>query len=129
MSRIISGASLVYSQLDFFQPAGSINRLQGVVIAQLSAKLFTSNSVLAWPLADGSSVLTTDISSGTIYFNEIQSDPGYYSVRFLPDRIGFWRLLITHSALSTEIIQEYDVVPASASACASGTGLVASFTS
>ena len=94
MSRLVSAGAIVHAQADFFQPKGSINRPAGIVAASLSMSAFASSSVLSWPLADGASVPDSGISAGTVYFNEVSGAPGFYSVRFFTDRVGFWRVVL-----------------------------------
>jgi hypothetical protein len=127
MSRLVAAGAVVHDQLDFFSPPTSINRLTGVVVANLTFTQFVNSSLLAWPLADGSSVADSSISSGTAYFHEIPGSPGFYSVRFLPDRIGFWRLVFRNASIGIEIRKEFDVVAAGSLKPASSSGLVASF--
>ena len=98
-------------QLDFFLRLGSINRVSGVPAVNISVKVFANNVLLPWSLIDGSIVPDSSVISGSIYFNEISSNPGFYSIRIFPDRIGFWRLVFLNSTLSTEIIKEFDAVP------------------
>lgn len=108
MSRLVSAGSLVYDQLDFFSSPGI--RITGIPLVNLSLIVFADNAVLPWSLADGSAVADSSISAGTVYFNEISGTTGYYSVRWFPDRIRFWRLIFTNATLSTEIIKEYDAL-------------------
>jgi hypothetical protein len=112
MGRLLPAGSIIRDQLDFFFPLGSIIRVTGMTIASLSNVVFVNNSPLAWPLQDGSLVPDVSIVAGAIYFNELAGNPGYYAIRFFPDRVGFWRITFTNSGIGTEIIKEYDVVPA-----------------
>lgn len=128
MSRLVSAGAIVYAQADFFLPKGSINRQSGIVPASLSLSVFFGASVLAWPLADGSAVADAGVSAGTVYFNEVAGAPGFYSVRFFPDRTGFWRIILANAALQQEVILEFDVAPAGVFKAASKGGLTASFT-
>ncbi len=70
-----------------------------------------NNSVLFWPLVDGSSVPDSSVVAGNVYFNEIASCPGFYSVRFFPDRVGFFRFVFLHSGYSIEVEKDFDVLP------------------
>ena len=125
MSRLIAAGTVVYDQPDFFNPPGV--RAVGVVPANLSLTLFLNNGLLSWPLIDGSAVADSSVSSGSIYFNEISGSNGYYSIRFFPHQIGFWRLIIKHSAFNQEVIKKYDII-ASGSLSPTGTsGLNAAF--
>jgi hypothetical protein len=112
MGRLVTSGQIVYDQIDFYIPAGSINRATGVIAASLSLNIFVDNCLLSWPLADGTNISNFQISAGTVYFNEIAGSSGYYSVRFFPDRIGFWRLIFQNATLSEEAIRSYDVIPA-----------------
>ncbi len=98
-----------------------------MVVANLSFEQFVNSSSLAWTLADGSVVADSSISSGTMYFHEISGSAGFYSVRFLPDRVGFWRLIFRNASIGIEIIKEFDVVAAGSLKPSSSSGLVASF--
>lgn len=111
MGRLVSAGALVYDQLDFYLPAGSINRPSGVVVGNLSLTVFADNAVMTWPLADGSAVADSSISAGTVYFNEIAGAPGYYSVRFFPDRVAQWRLVFVNAGLSAEVRRDYTALP------------------
>lgn len=112
MARQVPGGCLIRDQIDLYMPAGSINRVRGESYASLGLAVFVDNAALTWPLADGTNVADASISAGTIYFNEIAGSPGYYSVRFFPDRVGFWRLIFREQTLGEEVILSYDVTPA-----------------
>jgi hypothetical protein len=126
MGRLLSAGSLVRDQIDLYLPSGSINRIQGYALSGLSLALFFNNSPVAWPLADGTLVPDSSVSAGTVYFNEIQGSPGFYSVRFFPDAVGFWRIVLTAAPLQTERVLSYDVAPAGSFKSGQG-GLIASF--
>jgi len=112
MGRSVSAGSLVRDQVDFFLPGGGSNRVPGIGISQLGLTVFAENSLLAWPLADGTLVPDSSISAGTVYFNEISGASGFYSVRFFPDRVGYWRIVLRNAALSAEVARDFDVAPA-----------------
>jgi len=109
MSRQVSGGQVIHDQLDIYSP-NTITRLIGVTIPQIELLVFTNNVDQNWVLADGSAVLDTGISSGTVYFDELTTNPGYYRVRFFPGQVGFWRLIYKLPSIQTEIIKEYDVL-------------------
>lgn len=125
MVRSLAAGALIRDQLDFYFPTNSKARLVGVQAASLLTHLFFNNEPLMWPLYDGTTVVDASISAGTIYFNEISFSPGYYAVRFFPDKIGFWRLIVANPSIATEQILAYDI---HASSCAPN-GLQFSFTS
>jgi len=111
MGRLISAGALAYEQLDFFFPAGSVSRATGIVPSDLVLTAFVNNVLLAWPLEDGAAVADSSISAGKVYFNEIAGSPGYYSVRFFPDRIGYFRFSFLHPAYGIELERSFDVLP------------------
>lgn len=117
MSRLVHAQALIYDQLDFYAGTTRIS----VALASLQSRLFVNNQLLSWTLEDGVLVADSSISATKIYYNEISGSAGYNSIRFFPDRVGFWRLVISYS--TTEIIKEYDVTSAKS---ATG-GLNASF--
>ncbi|HEY8095937.1 MAG TPA: hypothetical protein VIE65_07535 [Methylobacter sp.] len=127
MGRLLPAGALVRDQIDLYSPAGSANRVPGYGISGLSLTLFLNNVPLSWPLADGSSVPDSSISSGTVYYNEIQSVPGFYAIRFFPNAVGFWRVVLTATPLLQVQIREYDIVPAGFFGQSQGGGLTASF--
>lgn len=112
MSRLLPAGQLIRDQVDLYMPAGSINRVVGESVTALSLAIFVDNGLLSWPLADGTTVADFSISAGTVYFNQIVGANGYYSVRFFPDRVGFWRLIFREMTLNEEVILSYDVSPA-----------------
>ncbi len=111
MGRLVSAGRVICDQIDIYIPANSVVRKQGENFTQLALVMFVDNNLLAWPLADGTNVPDSSISAGVVYFNQIAGAPGFYSVRFFPDRVGFWRLVFQEQALGEEIIRSYDVVP------------------
>jgi hypothetical protein len=125
MSRLIAAGTVVYGQLDFFNPPTI--RATGIVLANLTLTLFVNNQILNWPLEDGSAIADSSISAGSIYFNEISGSPGYYAIRFFPHQIGFWRLIIKHNAFSQEVVKEFDVIASGSLKPTSSAGLNASF--
>lgn len=129
MGRIVPAGTIVRDQLDLYVSPGHIERAMGVVVSNLQSRLFVDNAVVTWPLTDGSLVFDSSVCSGKIYFNEISGSPGFYSIRFFPDRVGFWRLVLTSFSLNSEKVFDFDVVNSgffSTSSAPSG-GLSASF--
>lgn len=127
MSRLIAAGAVIYEQLDFYYPPSSITRPTGIVSANLSSTLFVNNGILSWPLVDGSLVADSSISAGSLYFNTISGAAGFYSLRFFPHMVGFWRIIIKHASYSIEIIKDYDVVPSGSFKPSGSSGLNASF--
>jgi hypothetical protein len=107
--RSLSAGSLVYDQLTIYDPSNSFNRAVGLNISDFSLSLFANNVDLNWNLLDGTSVLDQDISSGNVYLNEIVSYPGFYNLRWYPDRIGYWYMSISCSVNGVDYVKEYDL--------------------
>lgn len=128
MSRLVSAGAIIYDQPDIYSPVGTINRPTGLVFSNFTLTQLVNGAALPWPLADGSSVPDSSISSGTVYLHEISGSPGFYSVRFLPDRVGFWKLILTNAGMGIDVVLEYDVLASGALKPGSSSGLVASFT-
>ena len=116
MGRLLSAGQIVRDQIDIYIPAGSVNRKAGENFTQLVLVSFVDNNLIAWPLADGTNVPDSSISAGVVYFNQIAGAPGFYSIRFFPDRIGYWRLVFQEQALGEEVILSYDIIPPQGSA-------------
>jgi hypothetical protein len=112
MGRQVPAGQLIRDQIDLYMPAGSINRVVGESFGNIQLIVFADNGVLAWPLADGTTVPDSMVSAGTVYFNQIVGAPGYYAIRFFPDRCGWWRLVFREPTLVQEVIRSYDVTAA-----------------
>jgi hypothetical protein len=128
MSRLLPAGTVIYDMAEIFFPAETMNRVAGLTYSSVTPTLFVNNSPLNWTIADGTSIQSGQIFSGKIYFNEIPGNPGFYSIRLLPDRMGFWRLVLNFASYDTEFSADYDVIPAGAfTPGASSGGLTASF--
>lgn len=112
MGRLVSAGSIAYDQIDLYDPPGSLTRAPGVTVSAIVSRLFVNNAETAWPIADGSTVPDSSVSAGRVLFNETALNSTFYSIRFFPDRVGFWRLVLRIVSLGTEIVRDYDVVPA-----------------
>ncbi len=126
MGRSLPTAAVIRDQIDIFNPPSSFTRATGIIPSNISMKLFVNNSLVAWGIVDGSSTPDSSISSGRVYFNQIPGAVGHYSIRFYPDRVGFWRLIFIPALTSVEIIKEFDVSPSAL--IGSSNGLNATFT-
>lgn len=124
-SRRVLANEAVLDQADFFQGNG-FDRVAGLTILQVAAKLFWNNQLQVWPLADGSNVTNALVKSGSIYWNEIPGAAGFYNVRWRPTGVGFWRLVLTYAAGTQTVMLDYDVT--TEPTATSETGLKASFT-
>ncbi len=110
--RQIPTGQTVDDQADFFQSDG-FTRVTGLTVSQLTMALFFDNQPQPWQFVTGAGVTDTQITSGYVYWLEVPGAPGYYSVRFRPNAIGYWRLLITYPVGTQIQGQDYDVVPPS----------------
>lgn len=106
MARLTISGRLAFGQVDFFD---SGSRKTGIVWSDLEAHSFVNGEVLSWGIADGAAVSDSTIGAGAVYFNEVSGASGFYLIRFFPDRIGFWRIVLNHSTLG-EVILEFDVL-------------------
>ena len=127
MSRIVSAGTIAYSQADFYQSSGSVLRISGIIASNITLSIFVNSSLLSWNIANGLTISDSSISAGTVYFNEIPGTSGFYLIRFFPDRIGFWRAILTYPGISQETLLEFDVVPSGVFKSVQVSGLTASF--
>lgn len=121
--RSVVGGCLLKDQVDILSPGGGVVRQTGVTVTGISASLFINNGLASYPLVDGTNITDSNVTPGSIFFNEISGSPGYYSVRFLPTIPGYWRL--SFAVLNQLIIKEYDVLHNNSQ---TSSGLIASFT-
>lgn len=122
--RLVQINQVVFDQADFFEPDG-FTRKTGLGLTDLTHEVFFENDLMPWPLVDGSAVSDAQVTSGKVYWHEVPGSPGFYNVRWRPNAIHYWRLLITYTAGTQIMAQDYDVV---AQVPAAETGLRASFT-
>jgi hypothetical protein len=99
---------VVIDQADLFQVDG-YTRITGIVPSGLTCAVYYNNVPQSWPLVDGSFTTDVQIASGNVYWNEIGIATGFYSVRFFPNAIGFWRIVLRYGAGSLEVTRDYDV--------------------
>lgn len=121
--RVVQANQVVLDQVDFFLSDG-FTRVARLVPGNLEVQIFFNNNPLAWPIVTGGTVPDTQVNAGHIYFNEIPGLLGFYSVRFRPDALGYWRIVLTYPAGLQSSAQDFDVVQ---SAPAMESGLRASF--
>jgi hypothetical protein len=107
--RVVPTSQVAFDQVDFFQGDG-FTRVTGLTASVLSSQIFFSNVQQPWFLVPGLFVTDTQVASGAIYFNEIPSAPGFYTVRWRPNGVGYWRLLISYVAGLQIEVTDYDVV-------------------
>ena len=109
MDRVVNSSAIVYDQITAYDPLGSYTRAIGVSYSDFVTKIFANNELLPWTMVDGSGIDDTQITSGFVYFNVLST--GYYGVRFLPDRVGYWNLTFRYIPTSQDLIYQYNVIP------------------
>ena len=110
MSRTVFGNRTVLDQADFLLP-DDFTRVTGLTTASITSTLFFDNVAQPWTLLSGVGVTDVQVVSGKVYFNEITGQPGFYSVRFRPNAVGFWRLVLAYPAGFRIQAFGIDVVP------------------
>ena len=108
LSRLVQVNQVIIDQVDIFQ-SDFYNRVTGLVPANVTLTLFFNNQAVAWPLSDGTGIVDSQIASGTVYWNELPNSS--YGVRFFPNALGHWNLVIQFAPSPSQIISiSYDVV-------------------
>lgn len=106
--RLVRNNEVVLDQADYFGPDG-FTRVTGLTVADLTYAIFFNNTLLPWVFVTGAGVTDAQVASGKVYFIEVPGSPGYYNVRFRPNAVGYWRLLLTYTAGEQIMAQDYDV--------------------
>lgn len=105
-SRAVSVSNLVLDQIDLFLTDGK-TRAQGVTVGDLNLKLFFKGSRVEWPLVSGTNVQDLQVTAGQVYWTEFET--GFYTLRFFPNVVGSWRVLLTYPAYDQAVSLSYDV--------------------
>jgi hypothetical protein len=121
--RLVQSNQVVYDQADFFQLDG-FTRQAGLTIGQITFQVYFNNTLQAWTLVSGVGVLDPQIVAGKVYWHEIPGPNGPYSVRWRPNAVGYWRLLVTYPVGTQILAQDYDVISGGQ---VLGSGMKASF--
>lgn len=119
----MQSAQVVYDQADFFMVDG-FTRQTGLTPNDVTAQIYFNNTQLPWVLESGVGTLDAQVTAGKIYWQEIPG-PGPYSVRWRPNAVGYWRLVISYPLGAQMVAQDYDVLPGTGAAV--GGGMKASF--
>lgn len=106
-SRVVSVSSLVQDAIDLFRADGR-TRAPGVQVEDLNLKLFFNGSRIEWPLVSGVNVQNLQVTSGRVYWSEIEA--GFYTLRFYPNVVGSWRVLLTYPEYDQAVSLAYEVV-------------------
>lgn len=107
-SRIVQAGKLVFDQVDLFLVDGK-TRAQDVPPSALALRVFKDGKQLDWPLISGVGVNDVQTVSGKVYWTEFSA--GFYSIRFFPNALGEWRILLTYPAFDQAVSLGYDVTP------------------
>lgn len=87
---------LIYDQVDYFEP-DEFTRVTGLGVSDVALQIFFNNTVVNWPLTDGSTTADAQIVSGQVFFTEVTGSPGIYNVRWRPNISGYWRLILSYT--------------------------------
>lgn len=107
-SRRVDSSKLVFDQVDLFLIDGK-TRAQDVTPADLALRIYLNGTQLNWPLVSGAGVPDVRVAAGKVYWTEFST--GFYSIRFFPNAVGEWRVLLTYPAFDQAVSLGYDVVP------------------
>lgn len=115
-SRFVFHNETVFDQADFLGP-DIFTRVVGLTIPQIDFSLFFNNQPQPWIPTDGTAVSDAQVTSGRIYWSEIPSKLGFYSIRSRPNAVGYWRLVLSYAAGQQIYATDFDVIgtPPSAS--------------
>ncbi len=119
--RTVQAGRMVLDQVDLFL-GDEKTRSQGVIPDNLLLRVYVGSTQLAWPLVSGVGVPDVQVAAGRVYWTEFSA--GFYNVRFYPNMVGAWRVLLTYPAYDQAVSLSYDVVPQGAPG---GLGLRSSF--
>jgi hypothetical protein len=107
--RQVFSNQVVFDQADFFQSDG-FTRVTGLTTSNLTCELFFNNILMPWSFLSGVGISDAQIAAGKVYWMEIPTDPGRYNIRWRPNAVGYWRLLITYTAGQQIMGQDYDFI-------------------
>jgi hypothetical protein len=120
--RSVQAGRMVLDQVDLFDADGK-TRSQGVTHDNLLLRVYAGATQLSWPLVSGVGVQDVQVAAGRVYWTELST--GFYHIRFFPNMVGPWRVLLTYPAFDQATSLSYDVVPQAG--VPGGLGLRASF--
>lgn len=120
-ARSVLPGKMILDQVDLFLGDG-VTRAQDVVIANLELRVYVGSSQLDWTLLSGVGIPDVQVTAGKVYWTEFSA--GFYNIRFFPNLVGLWRVVLTYPTHDQAVSYVYDVSPASA---APGVGIRASF--
>lgn len=104
-TRAVTAGALVFEPVDLFLGDGK-TRAQGVTASALSVKVFLNSTDTGWPIVPGSTITDGRVAAGKVYWHEFSA--GFYSLRFFPNQVGLWRVVLTWTAGDQAISMTYD---------------------
>ena len=104
--RLVYSNQVVFDQADFFQLDG-YTRVAGLTVSQVVMELYFNNLPQSWTMVSGVGVPDAQVVAGKVYWQEIPGGP--YALRFRPNAVGYWRLLVTYPVGTQRLAQDYDV--------------------
>jgi len=105
--RLVYNNQVVYDQAQFFEVIDGFTRVIDLTPSQLVLEVYYDNGVLTWPLVSGAGVLDAQVTSGQVYFDPTPT--GLYGIRWRPNAVGYWRLLLSYPPVLQVLGQDYDV--------------------
>jgi hypothetical protein len=121
-ARVCPSGRMVLDQVDLFLDDG-ITRAQDVIPADLQLRVYLNGAQLDWPLVTGVGIPDVRVTAGKVYWTEFST--GFYSIRFFPNVVGTWRVLLTYPVHDQAVSLSYAVAPQVRNDY--GTGMLASF--
>lgn len=124
--RSVAPSQVIFDLADIFGSDG-FTRVTGLNASSFALQVYRDNTLQGWTLVSGVGVADTAVVAGKVYISPITNGP--YSLRWRPNAVGFWRILLTYSAGFQILAQDYDVAFAdrSTATATSGPGLHTSF--
>lgn len=115
--RTVNVSRLVLDQVDLFMPDGH-TRSQGVTVGDLNLKIFFNGSQIEWPLVSGTGIQDLQVTAGRVYWTEFLT--GFFTLRFFPNVVGVWRILLTYPVYDQAVSLSYDVAQPTSVSISSG---------
>lgn len=106
--RVVQSGRPVLDQVDLFLVDGK-TRSQDVLPGNLVLRIYAGANQLSWALVSGVGIPDIQVTAGKVYWTEFST--GFYNVRFFPNMVGPWRLILTYPAFDQAVSLSYDVVP------------------
>jgi len=106
--RVLPVNTPVIEQVDFFQ-GDFYTRIGGLTTSNITIQAFYNNQLMSWPTVSGNGVADDQVKSGFVYFNEL-SVAGFYGIRFRPNVMGFWRIVVNYPVGVQTVALDFDIL-------------------